>query len=54
LPGWDRRLVVSRRLQEEFDNGKTSYEMEGSELCEPQGSNPDAALAWHRDNIFVG
>lgn len=49
-----RRLVVSRRLQEEFDNGKTYYGMEGRPLREPQAANPDAALAWHRDNVFVG
>ncbi|PRQ09512.1 HNH endonuclease [Enhygromyxa salina] len=50
----ERRLVVSRRLHEEFDNGKTYYEMHGRPLREPHGANPDAALAWHRDNVFVG
>ena len=46
--------IVSRRLHEEFDNGKTYYEMEGRPLREPRGANPDVALAWHRDNVFVG
>ena len=50
----ERRLVVSRRLHEEFDNGKTYYEMEGRPLREPRGADPDAALAWHRDHVFVG
>ncbi|WP_420870703.1 HNH endonuclease [Enhygromyxa salina] len=36
----ERRLVVSRRLHEEFDNGKTYYEMEGRPLREPTEQTP--------------
>lgn len=49
-----RRLVVSRRLRDEFENGKTYYQLAGTELREPRAANPDAALEWHRDNVFVG
>ena len=50
-----RRLVVSRRLREEFENGKTYYQLEGTVLRRPDGGvDPDSALAWHRDNVFVG
>lgn len=49
------RLVVSKRLKEEFDNGKVYYEMQGRPMSQPLvGSRPEAALAWHRDHKFLG
>jgi putative restriction endonuclease len=50
-----RRLVVSRRLKEEFENGKTYYGMAGQGLREStEEARPDRALAWHREHVFVG
>jgi putative restriction endonuclease len=48
-------LVVSRRLREEFDNGKIYYAMQGTTLRAPKpGVGPDPALAWHREHVFRG
>lgn len=52
----DYRLVVSRRLAEEFNNGHTYYNMQGTRLWLPRdhARRPDPeALAWHREQ-FVG
>ncbi|MCA9687151.1 MAG: HNH endonuclease, partial [Myxococcales bacterium] len=48
----EQRLVVSRRLQEEFENGKTYYAMAGQLLRRSSEAQPAAALAWHRDHVF--
>ena len=53
----DHRWVVSQRLKEEFDNGKTYYQMHGRSLWQPKTPElrPDPlALAWHREKVFVG
>lgn len=53
----DRRFVVSRRLKEDFDNGKHYYDLHGTELRPPklQGAAPAAdALTWHRESRFLG
>jgi putative restriction endonuclease len=47
-----RRLVVSRRLRDDFENGKTYYEMEGTALRESGETRPHQALAWHREHVF--
>lgn len=53
----DDRLVVGRRLREEFDNGKAYYDLHGRRLELPtaleQRPSRDA-LAWHRSEAFVG
>lgn len=50
-----RRLVVSRRLKEEYDNGKVYYAMQGQALRLPSvGSAPDVELVWHRERRFLG
>ena len=53
----DLRFEVSRRIKEEFDNGRHYYELHGSEIERP--SNPVMrpaadALAWHNENCFKG
>lgn len=51
----ERRLVVSRRLREEFENGKTYYAMHGQALRTARaGAGPDRALEWHRTHVFRG
>jgi putative restriction endonuclease len=49
-----RRLVVSQRLREDFENGKTYYAMAGTGLRESAEAKPERALAWHREHVFVG
>lgn len=53
----NRRFVVSRRLREDFDNGKHYYDLHGAELRPPRSHSvaPAAdALAWHRETRFFG
>jgi putative restriction endonuclease len=51
------RLVVGRRLNEDFSNGKSYYSMKGNTLSMPSLAtarpSPEA-LAWHRENVFLG
>jgi putative restriction endonuclease len=51
------RLVVGRRLKADFDNGRSYYQLSGTELALPVDAarRPDAAaLAWHRAHRFLG
>lgn len=50
------RFEVSRRLKEEFENGRTYYPLHGSEVHVPRnaGDRPDdGLLRWHNDNVFA-
>ncbi|RUX50461.1 HNH endonuclease [Mesorhizobium sp. M4A.F.Ca.ET.050.02.1.1] len=52
-----RQFVVSRRLKEDFDNGRHYYDLHGSTLRDPRGPTAlpsPAALQWHRENRFLG
>ena len=47
---------VSRRIKEEFENGRQYYELHGCAITPPEDprSVPDrAALAWHNENSFL-
>jgi putative restriction endonuclease len=51
----DRRVVVSKRIKEEFDNGKEYYQLEGARIREPleAWAKPTAEnLEFHAYNIF--
>lgn len=51
----DLRFEVSRRIREEFNNGKHYYELQGRtiELPEDAAMRPDkAALTWHNEQCF--
>ena len=51
------RFEVSRRIREEFDNGKHYYALHGQEIAKPDNPKqlPDrAALAWHNEQRFNG
>lgn len=53
----DNRFVVSRRLKEDFDNGRHYYELHGTPLRTPKSSDAlpsPVALEWHRQNRFLG
>jgi len=53
----DYRFEVSRRIREEFDNGKHYYALQGQRIALPARveHRPDpAALRWHNDACFKG
>ncbi len=53
----DLHFEVSRRIREEFDNGKHYYTLHGQKIELPvqMGQRPDpAALDWHNANCFRG
>ncbi len=53
----DLHFEVSRRINEELENGRQYYELHGREIALPdnQQSQPDrAALEWHSGNRFLG
>ena len=48
---------VSRRIREEFDNGKHYYALHGQRIVVPEnvGQRPDTgALGWHNEHCFKG
>ena len=53
----DLRFEVSRRIREEFDNGKQYYALHGGKIDAPSdiGRRPDpTALTWHNEHCFRG
>jgi putative restriction endonuclease len=53
----DLKFHVSKRIKEEFENGRHYYEFEGRTIASPTdaGWNPDpTALKWHNDERFLG
>jgi hypothetical protein len=52
----DLRFQVSRRLREEYENGRTYYEMQDRKVLVPanQAERPDPALLrWHNEKVFA-
>lgn len=53
----DHRLAVSRRLRDDFENGKVYYAMQGTALTlptSPQLRPAEGLLVWHNEKIFLG
>ncbi len=53
----DCRFVVGERLKQDYENGRSYYGLKGQDLVLPAESalRPDsAALAWHREQVFLG
>lgn len=53
----ERRLLVSRRIREEFENGRQYYALEGQALREPgSGFTPVSAerLRYHAERVYRG
>ena len=53
----DLRFEVSRRIKEEFENGRQYYELHGRSISLPddQRSRPDRrALEWHNEKLYLG
>jgi putative restriction endonuclease len=51
----DHHFVVSRRLAEEWENGKAYYAMDGCAIVLParKADRPDPELLrWHNENVF--
>ena len=51
------KFVVSKRLREEFENGREYYKLQGREILLPEQSRlapSKDAIRWHLANIFVG
>jgi putative restriction endonuclease len=51
----DRKILVSHRIREEFENGRDYYELNGRELAQPQNqlAIPSIeSLSYHANNIF--
>ncbi len=51
------RFEVSRRIKEEFENGRHYYDLHGQEINVPKeaGKKPDPdALRWHNENCYQG
>lgn len=51
------RFVVGRRLKDDFENGRSYYGLHGQALALPPAAamRPSrAAVAWHRETIFLG
>jgi putative restriction endonuclease len=51
----EMRFVVSRRLRDEFENGKVYYAADGQIIAAPRSAadrpDPDC-LRWHNDHVF--
>lgn len=53
----DFHFEVSRRIRDEFENGKEYYRLHGQIISTPESTarKPDtSALSWHNDNRFKG
>jgi putative restriction endonuclease len=53
----DLRFEVSRRIKEEFDNGRHYYELHGKPIYSPNDAvrSPDPeALRWHNEHAYRG
>ncbi len=53
----DRRFEVSRRIREDFENGRDYYALHGKEVRAPKVSTERPRrdrLEWHNENVFLG
>ncbi|HUR05844.1 MAG TPA: HNH endonuclease [Nonomuraea sp.] len=53
----DLRVLVSRTIREQFDNGRDYYALSGREVRLPAAGNPPPSreyLEWHADTVFRG
>ena len=53
----DSKFVVGRRLKQDFENGRSYYSLTGHALelpAEAARRPSSAALAWHREAVFLG
>jgi len=51
------RVEVSRRIKEEFENGREYYSSHGNKIVLPDAPNlrpTEDFLRWHNQNVFIG
>ena len=51
------RVEVSRRIKEEFENGREYYSSHGKQIVLPDAPNlrpTEDFLRWHNQNVFIG
>ncbi len=51
------RFVVSKRLKQDFENGRVYYDMQGHDVFVPRQADlapSTTSLTWHRENAFLG
>jgi putative restriction endonuclease len=52
----EHRVEVSRRIREEFENGRSYYALHGASIALPKSSaqQPDvSALSWHNEHRYL-
>jgi putative restriction endonuclease len=53
----DMKFEVSKKIREEYENGRHYYELHGTTIQLPEDSNRrpnQAALTWHNEKRFKG
>lgn len=53
----DGTFLVSRRIREDFENGRDYFALEGRRITAPAAPNPPPArelLEWHTNTVFRG
>lgn len=53
----DRRLEVSARIRDEFENGREYYALHGRELRTPMRADQlvsEENISWHNDQVYLG
>lgn len=53
----DYRFEVSRRIRDEFENGRDYYALQGRRLSipdEPKMKPSDGYISWHNENVYRG
>jgi putative restriction endonuclease len=53
----DRTFLVSRRIREDYENGRDYYALEGKRVSMPAAPNPPPSshfLEWHANTVFRG
>ena len=53
----DLRILVSKTIREEFENGRDYYALAGQQIRLPAAGNPPPSseyLEWHSDSVFRG
>jgi putative restriction endonuclease len=53
----DGTFLVSKRIREDFENGRDYYVLEGRRIAAPAAPNPPPSsrfLEWHANTVFRG
>ena len=53
----DYRFEVSKKIKEDYENGRDYYAMHGKQICLPRDSHLQPGsefIQWHNENVFLG